>query len=371
MIARLRGCLVHPKYHALLIPCLAVILGFAVGAVVMAVSGLHPKYILIALVRSMFGVNVQAFGTGRSVWNFRYMGEGVVTCLPLILTGLAVAFTSHMGLFNIGAEGQLVVGSVCAVCVGVLWHEHLSFFTIPAAVLAGMVGGGLLGLIPGVLRAVCGISEVVVTIMLNYVGLYGANFVVTALPGSDLMRTVSLPPAATLHSDFLSRVSNGSRLHWGFLLVIAALVSFKFLIEKTTFGYELRVVGASAEAARYAGIHIRRRVMLATSISGMYAGLAGVLLAIGTFSYGRVLPGFEGYGFEGIVVSLVGRNTAWGCVFGGSLLGSLRAAGPLMQLNGVPKEVSVIIVSAIIVFLSMHNGIRAMLVRWGRQGAHV
>lgn len=139
---------------------------------------------------------------------------------------------------------------------------------------------------------------------------------------------------------------------------------FWFIIEKTTFGYELRAVGYNQHAAKYAGMKVERNAALSMMIAGAYAGLAGgVVIAIGTFGYGRVLPFFENYGFDGIAVALVGGNTAIGSLFGGLLFGSLKAAQPIMQTTGIPRDIAIIISSMIILFVAMQNGIKIVLNR--------
>ena len=158
-------------------------------------------------------------------------------------------------------------------------------------------------------------------------------------------------------------MTNHSRLHWGFILVLIAAFSFWFIIEKTTFGYELRAVGYNPSAAEYAGMKVKRNAALSMAIAGAYAGLAGVVIAIGTFGYGRVISSFENYGFDGIAVALVGGNTALGSIFGGLLFGSLKAAQPIMQSSGIPRDIAIIISSMIILFVAMQNGIKIVLNR--------
>ena len=358
---KLRTFFSNEKYYTVFIPCFAVIMGFLVGVIVMLITGLNPKYIFTALLRAVLGINTAAIGTGKTVFNPRYIGEFFVTVMPLVLTGLSVAFAFRTGLFNIGAEGQLLVGSLCATVTAILARGLPSFILLPMVVLAGALAGGIWGFIPGILKARFNVHEVVGTIMLNYTGLYLSNYVLKTLPGSDLVRTAAIPEQASLQSSWLSALTNGSRLHWGFIIVIAALISFWFIINKTTFGYELRAVGYNPFASKYAGIKVQRNAALSMGIAGVYSGLAGVLIAVGTFSYGRVLPGFENYGFDGLVVALVGGNTALGTLLAGLLLGSLHAAQPLMQSNGIPRDISIIIVSAIIIFVAMQNGIKFFL----------
>jgi simple sugar transport system permease protein len=140
-------------------------------------------------------------------------------------------------------------------------------------------------------------------------------------------------------------------------------------MNKTTFGYELRAVGFNSDAAKYAGINVNRNAILAMTLSGTFAGLAGCLITCGTFNYARVIPAFENYGFNGIVAALIGGNTAIGSVFGGLLFGALQAIQPIMQANGIPRDIAIIITSSIIIFVAMKNGIRSVLNKIGKKEA--
>jgi simple sugar transport system permease protein len=336
-----------------------------VGGLIMILTGLNPINILKSLLRGVAGIDVAKIGTGKTVFNPRYIGEYFVYSMPLILTGLSVAFAFRTGLFNIGAEGQMLVGSFASVFMGL--HLDLpGFILIPIIILAGAAAGAVWGFLPGFLKTRFNVNEVVVCIMMNYTGLYITNYFLKTLEGSDNSKTAMLPDKATLSSDLLAGITNNSRLHWGFIIVIICVLIFWFIIEKTTFGYELRAVGFNAHAAKYAGMKVERNAILSMMISGAFSGLAGTILAVGTFGYGRVIPGFENYGFDGIAVALVGGNTAFGSVFGGLLLGSLKAAQPIMQTNGVPRDIAIIITSFIILSVAMQNGIKMILNKLGR-----
>jgi simple sugar transport system permease protein len=144
-------------------------------------------------------------------------------------------------------------------------------------------------------------------------------------------------------------------------VVALAVVVFWFVIEKTTFGYRLRAVGFNKEAARYAGMKVERNIILSMMISGAFAALGGAVITLGTFNFGRVLPSFEGYGMDGIAVALVGGNAAVGVFLSGLLFGMLKAAQPLMQSQGIPKDISSIIQASIVLFVAMRLGIEALL----------
>jgi len=357
---KFKGWLGNEKNHRFLIPLIAILLGFIVGSLVMIISGINPSKLFISLTRSVFGINLDKIGTGKSVFNPRYVGEYFVYCMPIVLTGLSVAFAFRTGLFNIGAEGQLMVGSFASILIGIMVPGP-SFLILILMILGGGLAGAIWGFVPGYLKARFNVHEVVVTIMMNYTALYLTNYYYKQLPGSSNSKTIELDEGLTLKSEFLSSITNNSRLHWGFIIVIIAIIIFWFIIEKTTFGYELKAVGYNPHAARYAGMKVERNAALSMMIAGAYAGLGGVIIAIGTFGYGRVLPAAEGYGFDGIAVALVGGNTALGSLFGGLLFGSLKAAQPIMQSSGIPRDIAIIISSMIVLFVAMQNGIKLVL----------
>ncbi len=354
----------NEKNHKALIPVIAVLLGFSLGMLIMVATKENPVDIIKALIRAVFGIDLNRGISDRGFFNPRYVGEYFVYSMPIILTGLSVAFAFRTGLFNIGAEGQLMAGSFAAIFVG-LYFNAPAIILLPAVVASGIIAGALWGFVPGLLKAKFNVHEVVVCIMMNYTALYTTNYFLRNLKGSDNAKTAVLPEAATLHSDFLSELTNKSRLHWGFILVIIAVFIFWYVIEKTTFGYELRAVGFNKNASKYAGMKVNRNIIFSMMISGAFAGLAGTIIAIGTFDYGRILPAFENYGFDGIAVALVGGVTGLGSLFAGLLMGALKAAQPIMQTMGIPRDIAIIIISSIILFVAMQNGIKILLKRMG------
>jgi len=340
----------------LIVPLIAVLLGFIVGGVIIVLTGKSPWGMLLALARTLTGFDF----SGRGGFNPRYVGEFILQALPITLTGLAVAFAFRTGLFNIGAEGQLMVGSLSAVAVALLVPAPPVIHPI-LCLLAAMAGGALWAAVPGLLKARFNVHEVVVSIMMNYTALYFVNWSLLQFGSTDRVKTPDFPPSATLKSEFLTNLTNGSRLNWGIIVVALAVVVFWFVIEKTTFGYRLRAVGFNKEAARYAGMRVERNIVLSMMISGTFAALGGAVITLGTFNFGRVLPSFEGYGMDGIAVALVGGNAAVGVFLSGLLFGMLKAAQPLMQSQGIPKDISSIIQASIVLFVAMRLGIEALL----------
>lgn len=341
------------KNHRFLVPIVSVLFGFLAGAIVMIITGINPLEGYQALVKGVLG-------------NPRKFGEWIVSSTPLIFTGLAIAFGFRTGLFNIGAEGQLILGSFAAVAVGILFKLP-KVIHLPLALMAAAIAGGLWAFIPGILKAKFKVHEVVVTIMLNYTALHLANYGIKNLPGSTNTRTVDIEQTANLSSEFLSKITAHSRLHWGFVVAIIAALIFWYIIEKTTFGYELRAVGFNAHASEYAGMKVNRNIVLSMMISGAFAGLAGAMISIGTFDYARVIGSFEGYGFDGIAVALLGNNSGLGIVISGFLFGALKAGSSAMALASVPKEIASIIMAFIVLFAAMNYGIKKLLLRLGKE----
>ncbi|TFG82935.1 MAG: ABC transporter permease [Spirochaetales bacterium] len=344
------------KRNKVLVPLVAVALGFLVGSIVILITGKSPLLMFNALIQGVTGINIALGG-----FNPRHIGELVIQAMPIILTGLSVGFAFRTGLFNTGAEGQLMVGALAATAVA-LTVKAPTIIHVPLILLAGAGAGGIWGAIPGYLKARFNVHEVVVTIMLNYTALHFNNWTILNVFGSvDRVKTAEFPVTALLKDPWLADLTNGSRLNWGFVPVILSLVLYWFIIEKTTFGYGLRAVGFNKDAARYAGMKVKRNVALSMAIAGAFAGLAGAIITIGTFNFGRALSAAEGYGFDGIAVALVGMTQAPGILLAGLLFGMLKSAGPLMQSAGIPKEIGGIIQASIVLFVGMKLGIERII----------
>jgi simple sugar transport system permease protein len=260
-----------------------------------------------------------------------------------------------------------MVGALAATAVALLVKAPKAIH-LPLVILSSAFAGALWGAIPGILKARFKVHEVTVTIMLNYIALHLNNFVILNIFGSvDRVKTAFFPESALLKSPFLQSLTRGSRLNWGFIPVLVALILFSFIINKTTFGYSLRAVGFNKEAARYAGMKVNRNIVLSMMIAGAFAGLAGSVITVGTFNFGRALPGAEGYGFDGIAVALVGGNQASGILLAGMLFGMLKSAQPLMQSQGIPREIAGIIQASIVLFVAMQYGIKIVLEKFRKK----
>lgn len=339
------------KHEKIIAPLLAVLLGILVGTILLVLSGKSPVYMFSTLLKSMIGYDVLKPGP----INLRYFGEFLVFSMPIILTGLSVGFAYRTGLFNIGGEGQVLVGSAAATAAALCLPLGGGIVHLVVCLVAGALAGALWAFIPGILQVKKNINVVVTAIMLNYVGLHFSNWLVQQMPTFAKAKTDYFP--VSLKSEFLSSITNKSRLHWGILVVIVALIIYHVIIEKTSFGYSLRATGFNREGARYAGMKVERNVVYAMMISGAMSGLAGAIITLGTFGYGRQLGASEGYGFDGIAVALVGGCNSIGIMLAGLLFGALKVAQPAMQALQIPKDIATIISACIILFVSMQFGI--------------
>jgi simple sugar transport system permease protein len=280
--------------------------------------------------------------------------------MPLILCGFSMGFAGRTGLFNIGAEGQYIAGLSAAQFVAVFGPQvpYLHWMlAVLAAVAVGAVWGGLVGFF----KARFNMSEVVATIMMNYIALYASRIFIMRIPGSNTYRTPNFPETAKLGSPFLESITNGSRLNYGLYLTIIAIIFYWLVMGKTRLGYSLRATGFNKDAARYGGINVNRSITAAMAISGAFAGLAGAIVSTGSFNYGRVLAAQDGYGFDGIAVALVGNSTALGTTLSGLLFGMLKSAQPLMQSRKIPKEITSIILGLVVVFISLRAGVKIIM----------
>ena len=338
----------------ILVPVVSVILGLLVGAIVMLVSGYDPVEGYMALWNGIFG-------------DVYTMGETIRQITPYILAGLAVAFAFRAGLFNIGVEGQLIVGWFAAAYVGITFDELPKMIHLPLAILAAALAGAIWGFIPGLLKAKFKVHEVIVTIMMNYIALHTSNALIRAVSdGGD--NTGAIHPTASLRSAFLENMTDYSRLHYGILIALAMVLVMWLILEKTTRGFELKAVGLNQHASEYSGMNVNKNIILAMVISGAFAGLAGAMEALGTFGFASVKGGFTGIGFDGIAVALLGANTPLGVIFGATLFGSLKYGATNMPNEaGIPEEIVSIIIAIIIFFVASGYVIRLLLERFSKK----
>ena len=333
-----------PTWAVASIPVYSIVLAFAVAAVVIVVSsvftdtGFDPLLPFAAYGRLVAG----AFLSGTGIANT------LVAAAPLMLGGLAVGLGLKAGLFNIGVAGQFLVGAFAAAVTGASLATAPTFVGMPLAMLAGAVGGAAYGFIPGYLKARTGAHEVVTTIMLNNVAVLLLTWAVNDLvraPGFTFPRTGEIGQSAL-------PVLLGRNLHLGIVFAVIAIFVIRWILDRTTLGFEIRTVGTNPSASRYAGMRPVFITALTMTICGLLAGLAGAIQMLGVIGF--YAPGITAsVGFDSIAVALLGRSDPIGILFAAILFGAFRAGAPLMQIEtSVPIEVIDIIQALVILFLA-------------------
>ncbi|HEX5406678.1 MAG TPA: hypothetical protein VFX16_30765 [Pseudonocardiaceae bacterium] len=296
---------------------------------------------------------------------------------PLICAGLGISLAFRSGLFNIGAEGQIVLGAFCSGYVGFEWHLPVVVHLI-VAILAGIAGGAIWGYLAGFLKARTGAHEVITTIMLNYVALFGLKYLLS-------LHSIQQPgnPQASKVIDGNAQLPHllGGSLNFdlGILLAVAAAAVVWWLMSRSTVGFRLRAVGANPAAARTAGMNVSSTTIQAMLLAGALAGLAGTVMALGGITSYQITPNISSnYGFDAITVALLGRTRPWGTVGAGLLLGGLKAGGRTLQAatagaagGGVPIDIVTVIEALIVIFIAAPRLIRAFFRLKDRYGAQL
>lgn len=333
---------------------ISVVVGFLIGTLILLVAGFNPAEAYGAMFRGIFSKP-------------KYMAQVVVNATPLIMTALGVAFAAKTGLFNIGAEGQYIVGTIAAAMLGryvVLPPVIHTIFVILAAILFGGLWGGLAGF----LKTRFGIHEVISTIMLNWIALYLNNYILT-LPGvkkegSQATHEVLASARTSIlwewkrsdaGKDYASQhpvIGDILRtdLHWGILIAVLTAVLVWFFLRYTTKGYEMRAVGFNNDASRFSGINVGANMVQAMFIAGALAAMGGALQVLGSNSFRiSVLPSHEGYGWDGLSISLLAGSNPLGCILAALLFAALKYGSGSMQSEvGAPGEIINIIIGIIV-----------------------
>lgn len=321
-----------------LVSIIAILLGLVAGAILMLITGHNPIAGFIYLVQ------------GGTI-SLERIGNTIATSTPLILTGLSVAFAFRTGLFNIGASGQMLFGGFCASVVG-LTINLPSPILVTLMVIVGFLGGAIWAFIPGLLKAVFNVNEVVSCIMMNWIAYWVVYYGVSLYFTNGTVATESqiLADSATLRAPWLSGLFGDSYINLGIFVALIAVVIIAFILNKTTFGYELKSVGFNRFAAEYAGISVNKNVVLSLMIAGGLAGLAGVVQFAGNANNIQIglLPT---QGFDGIAVSLLGANTPVGALFSALFFGLLYSGRGFMSvMTDIPPEIADTIIATIIYF---------------------
>ena len=330
-------------YGNALYTLIAMVMGFAVGALLLAAAGINPGLAYSKLIEGIFSK------TKFIVWC-------VVYASPLIFTGLSVAFSFRTGIFNIGAEGQFVMGSLAACVVGI-------FVPAPAPVLiflciaAAAAAGGLWGALVGIMKVKRGINEVLSYIMFNWIAFYFSNYVVNLeavhrTGGGEASKDIQAAAMITAPKAVVEATKCPSA-NWGIVMAVAAAIIMWVIINKTTLGYRLRAVGFNSNAAQYGGINANKAMTTAMTISGALAGLGGAVQLMGMSARISQFAGQEGFGFQGITVALIGASNPIGCIFAGLFYGAMKYGGTKLSLVNAPSEVVDIIMGTIIIFVAV------------------
>ena len=323
---------------------LSILLGFAVGAIFLAIMGISVGAAYGKLITSVTGIK-----------GFSYV---IVYAIPYIVAGLSVAFSFRTGVFNIGAEGQFVMGSIAAASVGILFGNLPSIRLIPLCFAAAMAAGMLWGVIVGFLKTKWGINEVLSMIMFNWIAFYLSNYI-AGIPAiknegsAEATKTLADNARTLLSSSFIEKTGLCPTANWGILVAIAAMLISWFIIEKTTLGYQLKAVGFNKNAAEYGGINVNKNMLTALAISGAMAGLAGALQVMGMGGRISIFSSQEGYGFAGIVVALIGCSNPFGVLAAGIFYGALQYGGSKLNLVDAPTQLISVIIGTIVFFISI------------------
>lgn len=348
----------------------AILFGFFVATIVLASAGYDPIEAFGALIDGMIGKP-------------KYIANVIIKATPLLFTGVAVAFAFRVGLFNIGAEGQYVFGTVFATIVGVLL-DLPPVLQIPVVLLVGMLAGAAAGALVGWLKAKFGIHEVITSIMLNWISLYFNNFVVNSEAFHKANSTKSLPINSSgytmLFTDMKSSPDGLAALkdipivgdaiartdaNVGIIVAIIAAIFIGWLLMRTKVGYEMRAVGFNRDAAQFTGINVKRNLVLCMAISGALCGVAGALNITGLNPHSiSVLAAFENYGFNGLSVAFIAGCSPVGCIPASLLFAGLLYGGQsVQQVVGAPSEIISIIIGTIVFFMAL-GGVIPMLAEY-------
>ena len=332
------------KTQQITVPLISVVLGILLGAIIMWIFGYDAIWGYEELFKTAFG-------------SLRSLGEISRDMGPLILIALGFAVASRAGFFNVGLPGQALAGWLVAGWFALSFPDLPRPFMLIMTVLLGVVAGGIIGAIPGILRAYLGTSEVIVTIMMNYIVLYVGNAFIHSFPKSVMQSidsSITVGANATYQTEWLRALTNNSRMNIGIFFAIVAVILVWFLLKKTTLGFEIRSVGINSHASEYAGMSAKRTIILSMIISGALAGVGGVVEGLGTFQNVYVQGSSLSVGFNGMAVSLLASNSPIGIPFAAFLFAVLQVGAPGMNAATIPSELVSIVTASIIFFVSVH-----------------
>jgi simple sugar transport system permease protein len=360
-------------------PLGSVLFAFVLGAVICLVTGADPLAAYAGLVCGGLGI-----GCTQGENPALQLSTTIVFFVPLVMTGVAVALPFRAGLFNIGAEGQLLAGSVACTAIGIQFAGLPAPILLPMVLIGGMAAGALWAGIAGVLKATVGAHEVVTTIMLNYVAQWLVRFLIVGGPlelasGTSKSHPIGagaqLPTLLPANNSLIvfGLPASVYRVHTGLFIALAAAAVFAFLLWRTSFGYEIRAVGQSQKAARYAGVSVRRTIILTMLIAGAFSGLAGAVQIAGVDHNLTDKYFSDTTGFDAIAVALIGLGSAVGIVLAALLFGALHSGGAIMQSDAGISSNLVLVLQALILFSIAANFIGAIRrgLPFGRKAAEL
>ncbi|KUO42833.1 MAG: hypothetical protein APU95_04275 [Hadesarchaea archaeon YNP_N21] len=319
--------------------------GFLVGGILIFMAGQNP---LLAFYAIFYG----AFGSLHS------LSETLVKSTPILFTSLAVITAFNSGVWNIGAEGQLVLGAIATTGIGLFFGGYPAFVLIPICMVLSFAAGMLWASIPGFLKARLNINEILITVMMNFVALYLLRYLVTG-PWRDPTAAEAFTPILS-ESIYLPKLLPGTRLHFGLLIALLCAFLVFLILYKTPVGYKLRAVGKSPKASKYGGISVSRNFFIAMALSGGLAGLAGMSEIAGI--YRRMMEGISaGYGFTAIPVALIAKLHPLGAIPAAVLFAALLVGGDAMQrVAGVPVGIIYAFQALIIIFFVISDYLKEM-----------
>ena len=355
--------------RALGIPLGSVLLAFVAGAIIVTVTGGNPLLAYQALLCGGFGL--LCFGGEQPALQ---VSNTLVFLTPLIMAGIAVALPFRAGMFNIGAEGQLIMGAIAATTIGIHLGGFPAFILVPLVLIAGAAAGAVWGGIVGTLKAVTGAHEVVTTIMLNFVAQWFLRFLIIGGPlqlphgnsrSSPIANSAVLPTLLPNDNSVIvfGLPASVYRAHTGLIIALAAAAFFAFLLWRTSLGYEIRAVGQSQRAARYGGISVRGTLVITMLFAGAFAGLAGAVQIAGVDHNLTDQYFTDTTGFDAIAVALLGLNSAVGIVLAATLFGALHGGGSVMQSDAGVSGSLVYMLQALILFSIAANFLRGAKLR--------
>jgi len=355
-------------------PLIAVIIALLVGAVVIILIGENPIFVYKTLFSYAIG--------NRDGW-----GNVLFRATPLIFTGLTVAFAFRCGLFNIGGEGQMYIGTFLATWVGFTFTNLPGFILLPLCILTAAAGGALWAAVPGILKAKMGVHEVIITIMMNWIASSLTFFLVLKFkaPATEAMEAIGakqmiphtreiaeaarLPRLYTILNSINIDFPAHNQVNIAFFIAVGVAVLVYYLLWKTNLGYEIRAVGYSPLAAEYGGISVSKNIILAMMISGAFAGLVGTNEVMG-FKYRWRQELFTGLGFNGIAVALLGKNHPLGVVLSAILFGILNYGGAIVNIyteGRIPRELIMVLQAVIVIFVVISDEVVKRLIRQRRK----